>query len=169
MVDKQELDKLLDEVISKINAKTVLCDDFNKLIKIRMILAETTPEAVRDRLRRRTIKNPTHSHIDTPTGHQQLKLPKIADRVQPKRMPQNQQNHGRSELAHKKSTRTQRRKSPRLFDHVLKFIENNYKKPVTEDVLNSVEDKDNLRLLISKLLTNPQFDRDWLYNLWKQL
>lgn len=106
---KVELDKYLVSVENKISSGTVTCEDFNNLINKTMI-GETTPEAVRDRLRRRSIVNSTESHIDNESGHQALDTPSLAKRVQPKRKPSNQQNHGVSKAAHRQSTRTQRRK-----------------------------------------------------------
>lgn len=93
-------------IFSKIAEGTVTADDFNQLI------SEATPEAVRDRVRRRTTINPSSSHIDSPSGHQSMTLPNFAGRVQPKREKSNQtQMTGRGKAAHKQSTRTQRRKA----------------------------------------------------------
>jgi hypothetical protein len=68
---KAELDQALTEVLSKIETQTVTCEDFNRLIE-RTVIGETTPEGVRDRLRRRTIKNATDSHQENETGDQPL-------------------------------------------------------------------------------------------------
>jgi hypothetical protein len=105
---KAELDQALTEVLSKIETQTVTCEDFNRLIE-RTVIGETTPEGVRDRLRRRTIKNATDSHQENETGEQPLTLPHFDGRVRPKRAPMNQQTHGRSALAHRHSARTQER------------------------------------------------------------
>ncbi len=92
-------------IFNKIDEGIVTVDDFNKLI------SEATPEAVRDRVRRRTLKSPTKNHIDS-EGHQQLGLPKFAARVQPKReRANNTQMTGQGKAAHRRSTRTQRRKA----------------------------------------------------------
>lgn len=92
-------------IFRKIDEGIVTADDFNKLI------SEATPEAVRDRIRRRTLKSPTENHIDS-KGHQQLGLPKFAARVQPKReRSDNTQMTGQGKAAHRRSTRTQRRKA----------------------------------------------------------
>lgn len=100
--------KKIDEshpIFSKIDEGVVTVEDFNRLI------SEATPEAVRDRVRRRTLKPPTESHIDD-KGHQQLGLPKFAARVQPKReRSDNTQMTGQGKAAHRRSTRTQRRKA----------------------------------------------------------
>jgi hypothetical protein len=91
---------LLDEIIKKINNKTVTTEDFNKLID------ESTPESIQNRVRERTRVDPTKSHIEKTTGHQPLKSPTFAARVQPKRQPGNQQNHGRGALGRKHSSDT---------------------------------------------------------------
>jgi hypothetical protein len=90
-------------IFDKIRNGTVTETDFNKLI------SEAMPESVRDRVRRKTNRNPTSSHISQ-AGHQKLKLPSFAKRVQPKRKknPKSQMN-GSGKAAHDKSTRTQRR------------------------------------------------------------
>jgi hypothetical protein len=104
-----------DEIFKKIDEGTVTLDDFNKLI------SEATPESARDRLRRRPMaqRRTVKSHHDE-EGHDDLGLPKIADRVQPKREREdNTQMTGRGELGHRHSARTQRRtmsKSLREFD-----------------------------------------------------
>jgi hypothetical protein len=105
---KVELDQALTEMLSKIDAQTVTCEDFNRFIE-RTVIGETTPESVRDRVRRRTIKNATDSHQENETGEQPLVLPQLRVRTQPKRAPMNQQSHGRSTLAHRHSARTQER------------------------------------------------------------
>jgi hypothetical protein len=93
----------LDVVLKKIEEQKVTVSDFNQLI------SESTPEAIRDRLRRRTLKSETESHIDNKTGHQGMSLPHFQKRVAPKRKPENQQNHGRSKVANRHSQRTQAR------------------------------------------------------------
>lgn len=105
---KEELDGYLKEVTSKIENKTLTCEDLNKLI-LRTMIGETTPESIRDRVRRRSIVNATESHIDNKTGHQALSLPSEPKRVLPKREPSNKQSHGIAKAAHKRSTKTQRR------------------------------------------------------------
>lgn len=107
IIKKTNRDKTMEEhlIFQKIEEGTVTVDDFNKLI------SEATPEALRDRVRRRTTQNATDGHIDD-EGHQKLDLPKFADRVQPKReKADNTQMHGRGKIAHKKSARTQKRKA----------------------------------------------------------
>ena len=90
-------------IFRKIDEGTVTVNDFNQLI------AEATPESVRDRLRRKVKRNETDSHIDD-EGHQKLKLPTFASRVQPKRKrANNTQMHGQGKAAHRRSTRTQKR------------------------------------------------------------
>lgn len=100
-----QVESLYTEVTTKIENKTVTADDFNKLI------SEAMPESVRDRVRRRTIVSPEESHIDT-DGHQQLKAPDLAKRVQPKRERSgNTQMTGRGKIAHKHSAKTQAREA----------------------------------------------------------
>ena len=111
-VNMNEDDAALAGILKKIDEGTVTCDDFNKLI------LESTPESIRDRIRRRTIKNTTDSHIDD-KGHQQLSLPQFQKRVVPKRKPLHQQNHGRSKIAHAHSARTQKRSAQ--FDEEIKL------------------------------------------------
>lgn len=88
---------LLDKIIKKIDENTVTVDDFNELI------SESTPESVQERIRRRVQKNATDSHINH-AGHQKLSLPTLAARVNPKRTPANQQDHGRGKIGRKHSS-----------------------------------------------------------------
>lgn len=150
-------DELLNGILKKIDEGTVTCDDFNRLIK------ETTPESIRDRVRRRTIKNATSSHID-PEGHQQLKLPQFQKRVAPKRKPINQQNHGRSKIAHVHSARTQRKTMPGKFDEEIQFIVKHIGKNISECDLSNVNRR-QLLLVSRKMLTLPNINRDWLLDL----
>jgi hypothetical protein len=49
-------------------------------------------------------------HVNKKTGHNRLDpVPNLADRVQPKRKPGHQQNHGQAKAAHDRSTETQRK------------------------------------------------------------
>lgn len=174
---KQEFDAALESVIVKINAETVTCEDFNGLIA-KTILGESTPEAIRDRVRRRTIENPTDSHIDNETGHQPLKLPTMAARVQPKRQPMNQQSHGRANIAHAHSAKTQERtmaaslkeaKVPEKFQAALDFIVENIGQPITNEIIAEVPNKLYVKTLAAKLLSRPGTDHDWLYALTQKL
>lgn len=161
---KRELDASLTEVIGKIDAGTITCEDFDRFISVNYI-SESTPEAIRDRLRRRTIKNETDPHIEPETGHQSLKLPTFADRVQPKIKPAHQQSHGRAGIAHRHSARTQARQ----IAPALEFIRKHYGKPLSEEIISSVADQEGLKLLSTRLLTKPNIDRDWLYDLLGRL
>jgi hypothetical protein len=147
------MDQLLDEINAKIDAQTVTCEDFNRLI------AETVPECVRDRLRRRTIKNATKGHQDD-AGHQQLQLPTFGDRLAPRRKPENQQNHGRSKIAHDHSTRTQRREFAEAVDYV---IDNIGKEIIAEDLQQY--DKEHIQEIATRLLLKPKSPGNWLYKL----
>lgn len=160
---KAELDQALDTVLGKIEAGTITCEDFNGLINKTMI-GETSPEAVRDRVRRRTTRNETDTHIEPETGHQSLTLPTMADRVQPKVKPVNQQNHGRARIAHAHSARTQSR-----LQSAVEFIEKNQGKPITEDVLSTIPNREILQKLTAKLMARPGVDRDWLQELLHKL
>ncbi len=155
---KDELDAALGQVLTKIEAGTVTCEDFNGLIQ-KTVIGESTPEAVRNRVRRRTTVNPAASHVDNETGHQPLNLPTFADRVQPKRQPGHQQSHGRAALAHKHSARTQAG-----MQTAIEFIQHNVGKPLSEEMLEGV-DRESLQALATRLISQPNVDRDWLYGL----
>lgn len=154
---KQELDAVLEAVLHKISEKSVTCEDFNNLI-CKAVIGETTPESVRDRMRRRVKRTPTASHIDNETGHQQLELPTFADRIQPSIKPEHQQNHGRAKLGHAHSVRTQ-------MQGMIEFINTNSSKPITEELVETINNKDRMRKLVAKLLIKPNCNRDWLYAL----
>lgn len=174
---KEELDSALDAVMVKIDSGVVTCEDFNDLIKKTMIV-ETTPEAVRDRLRRRTIKNVTDSHVDNETGHQQLNTPTFAARIQPKRKPANQQSHGRSGIAHAHSAKTQRKTMsdslreavvPEKFKESLEFLIEHAELPIDDDIIASVPNRFYVKALATKLMSRPGFNRDWLHTLIQKL
>jgi len=154
---KNESDELLKGILKKIDEGTVTCDDFNRLIQ------ETTPESIRDRIRRRTVKNATSSHIDK-DGHQQLKLPEFKKRIAPKRKPEHQQNHGRSKIAHAHSARTQRRTMPGKFDEEIQFIAYNIGKNLSECDLSNINRR-QLLLVSRKMMALPNINRDWLLDL----
>lgn len=105
----KKMEKNLKEhaIYKKIEEKTVTTEDFDRLI------SESMPESIRNRLRKRI--NPSDkvakSHTDNQSGHTRLATPSLAKRVQPKRKPGHQQNHGIAKAAHKHSTKTQRRKA----------------------------------------------------------
>lgn len=174
---KQELDAALESVVQRIDSGVVTCEDFNGLIAKTMI-GESTPEAIRDRMRRRTIKNPTDSHQDNETGHQPLSGPTMAARVQPKRAPGNQQSHGRARLAHAHSAKTQQKtmaaslreaKVPAKFQPALDYLAENIGKELTQEILAEVPCKTHVRALATKLMSRPGTDRDWLYALIQKL
>lgn len=161
-LNENELDQALTEVITKIDSGAVTCEDFNKLI-VKSLIGETTPEGVRDRIRRRMSRNETDRHIEPESGHQSLSLPTFAGRVQPKRAPRHQQNHGRSRAAHDRSTRTQ------IINATLEFIAANQGKTITEEMLNRIADRDLLQKCAAKLMTRPGVNRDWLQDLLNKL
>lgn len=152
---------LLQEVLAKIEDGTVQKEDFNRLILARRPVLESTPEAIRDRVRRRTSENPTDSHLSH-DGHQPLSGPQFVDRVAPKRKPVGQQGHGISKLAHRQSTRTQRRRAM----EAVEFIVKSHNKPISESELSQY-DTHILSAVISKLMADPRLNRDWLYSLSK--
>jgi hypothetical protein len=172
---KRELDAALESVIERIDSGSVTCEDFNKLIS-RTMIGESTPEAIRDRVRRRTITNPTDSHIDNETDP--LKTLTMAARVQPKRQPVNQQSHGRARIAHAHSARTQEKtmaaslkeaKVPEKFQPALKFLAEHIGQPLTPEVMAEVPNRLYVKTLAGKLMSRPGVDRDWLYALTQKL
>jgi uncharacterized sporulation protein YeaH/YhbH (DUF444 family) len=146
-------DKLLQSTLRKIDEGIVTRNDFNLLI------SETTPESIRDRIRRRTIVNPESKHVNK-DGHQKLKLPEFNKRVMPKRKPVNQQNHGRSRVAHRHSSKTQAKQ----YSEEISFIKNNIGKPLTECDYSKCK-QDDLSRVVSKMMTIPNINRDWLQEL----
>jgi hypothetical protein len=152
-------DKLLAETLSKIEQGSITVEDFNKLIK------ETTPASIVDRVRRRTLRNATKSHIDKKSGHQPLSLPNLAKRVSPKRKPANHQNHGRSKIAHDHSTRTQRQNS---VQEAIIYVKNNIGKPISECDLSTI-DKSILAKVANRMASLKNINRDWLLQLVKQI
>ena len=164
---RSELSRMAEDhpIYKKITEGTVTASDFNNLIQ------EATPESVRDRVRRRTSRNETDSHQDNESGHQSLNLPTFADRVQPKRKPEgSSQMRGRGKVGHRHSARTQK-KMPERFTEALEFIQahigessDKYSKD-----LQLVDDKYALATLTTKMLSAPNVDRDWLYELRSNL
>jgi len=146
-------------IYTKITEGKVTTEDFNKLIQ------EATPESVRDRVRRRMKTNATDSHQDE-DGHQQLDLPDLNKRVQPKRKPSNRsQMHGRGRVAHRHSSRTQAKTMPKRFAEAIEFIREYIGKPDYDNALQLVEDKHSLNVVATKLMAVPNIDRDWLSEL----
>lgn len=115
-------------IFEKIGNKTVTAADFDQLIH------ESAPECVRDRVRRRTVRNATSSHLDQ-DGHQQLSLPTFADRIQPKRerAPGTQMN-GRGRNAHRHSARTQKRTMGESRRYMLNFDKAGYMNSLKEEL-----------------------------------
>lgn len=102
-------------IFQKIDEGTVTVDDFNKLI------SEASPEALRDRVRRKVKHNVTDSHQDQ-DGHQKLQGPQFAKRIQPKKEKNpGVQMNGQGKAAHRRSTRTQRRKAKATTESVKRF------------------------------------------------
>lgn len=157
-------------IYQKISEGTVTAEDFNKL------LSEATPESLRDRVRRRIMpqRDNLKSHQDK-EGHSDLKLPKFADRVQPKRKPSgNTQMHGRGKVGHRHSTKTQRKKFdesvfPERFQRAIRFISDNIGKEEYSKELSLLEDKSALKHVINNLMTLPNINREWLHDLRKNI
>lgn len=91
---------IFKKIIKKIEEGTVTKEDFDNLIK------ESMPESVRNRIRRRMTPGKANSGQDD-EGH--TIEPSLAKRVAPKRKPRNKQMTGRGRIAHRHSTRTQKR------------------------------------------------------------
>lgn len=151
-------DILLDNILHKINNRTITCEDIDFLINDTKMLYESMPESVRDRVRRRSLRNATKSHIDD-EGHQPLKDPSLTKRVQPKRKPVNQQSHGKARLAHKHSARTQ----SRLYE-ATGYIISKMGQPLTEAFVTKYN-SDIISQVARKLLLKKNVNREWLYEL----
>jgi hypothetical protein len=154
-------------IFNKIKKGVVTVEDFNKLI------IETTPEAIRDRVRRRMKEQNSRKHLDD-EGHQKTELPTFADRVQPKREREGRtQMNGRGKQAHRQSTRTQRRKAtlenvPFRFREGVNFVYENIGKPVNIESLAAIKNFVNFRKLVFHLMTKPNVNRDWLNEVAKK-
>ena len=158
-------------IFEKIDEGTVTLDDFNQLI------AEATPESMRDRLRRRPMvqRNTVKSHQDE-KGHANLKPPKFRDRVDPKREREGRtQMDGRGRQGHRHSSRTQEKTmsaslrehtnnlTPRL-KRALQYIQENYGKPPK---LGDMEDRIAIIAVAKKMMAKPDVNRDWFENVIK--
>lgn len=161
----------LAEVLHKIDSKTVTVEDFNSLIS--KCLLETTPEAIRDRVRRRVNHNQdsVRRHQDS-EGH--TSVPKMAGRVQPKReRSNNTQMQHRGKSGHRHSARTQKRtmsksKSDSLRES-LDFISKHIGKPIDESVVGGFNNHDILHRVATRLMSKTGIDRDWLFELCEVL
>lgn len=172
LVPKEEFENMTEShpIFTKIEEGTVTTDDFNRLIQ------EATPEAIRDRIRRRTKRNATDEHIDD-EGHQRLELPTYADRVQPKReRTDRSQNNGRGKAGHRRSARTQKRTMHKAFESVpprfknaARFLVENIGQPITESLVDKARDVTLLPIVIPKFMALPGVDRNWLDQLSRRL
>jgi len=163
-MDTQDL--VLESILTKIDAGHVTAADFNQLIQ------ESTPEASRNRVRRRTKRTPTTSHVEPETGHQPLQPPTFNDRTMPKRKPLNQQSHGRSKIGHAHSAKTQARtgvqRKPQAhptqrFLEAARFLQGIIGKDINE--ASNYADQTALRKVAAKLMSRPGINRDWLHDL----
>jgi len=139
---------ILEEILKKIDNKTITLEDFNRLIK------ESTPEGVQEKIRRRVQRNATDSHIDR-KGHQPLSAPNMTSRVVPKRKPSNnQKNNGRGDIGRKHSAKT-----------VKAMYEEEQKEAKTDDkyfdkakeLSGLVKDKDVIKYLMDNNLIDSNF------------
>lgn len=137
-------------IYDKIQTQTITKEDLEELI------SESLPSSIRDRVRRRTLVSKTREHL-TPEGHQP-KAPDFNDRVTPHRSPSGEQMNGRGSLAHKHSTKTQRRNMRNEIQEAIDFVAENYNK----DVIEINVDKIALKQVINKLLLQESINRDWL-------
>lgn len=154
-------DRGLQEVLSKIEEGTLTCEDINTLI------AETTPESIRDRVRRRMKLKTSRTHLDE-KGHQKLKLPGFGKRVMPKRKPVNQQNHGRSKIAHKHSAKTQAKNAAvKPYMEAINHIRETIGQPINEQTIKI--NVPGLLAVALKMMSLPNINRDWLHDLTKYL
>lgn len=154
-----------DPIFAKIDEGTVTVDDFNRL------LSESTPESLRDRVRRRPMaqRNTVKSHQDNESGHSDLSLPEFGDRVQPKRKPADRtQNNGRGRNAHRHSARSQKGKPQdhNRFNEAVEFVNQYYGKPLVEyqELLAEIEDKEAVSMVAKRMMSTPGVNRDWLFD-----
>ena len=149
---------IFEEIMHKIDSKTVTADDFNQLI------TDSVASSVQERIRRRTQVNATKSHIDR-DGHQPLSTPTFASRVKPKRKPNNKQNHGRGKLGRKHSSKTiqamhedkkepEAKKDNAYFDRAKKFSEFMKDKKMILDLIDNRLIDSNFAHAILKELDN---------------
>lgn len=92
----------LEWIHRKILLGTVTTEDFDRLID------ESKPSSVIEKIRRRTQRNVTKSHIDR-KGHQKLSAPNFVARTTPKLEPSHKQDRGRGKLGRKHSSDTIRK------------------------------------------------------------
>ena len=155
-------DLQIEEIKAKIESHNITAQDFNQLIN------ESLPSSSIDRVRRRTRRTPTKSHIDA-KGHQPMQLPKLSARVLPKRRPNNtksQMTH-RGKSAHRKSARTQKRQ----YAEALRFIKKYVGKRSDEYkiALENLQDKNALLRLIVNLFPRPSINKEWLRMVYEDL
>lgn len=129
-----------DSLVKRIAENTVTVDDFNSFI------IESLPSSIKARVQRGTVPADGLG-IDKRTGHSRLHPmgDGIGARTHPKRTPTaSPKNIGRSESAHKKSTKTQRRKAGRIAEGRL------------DELLNMMEESDlTLEDLNNQLCKEP--------------
>ncbi len=100
----------IHQTFIKINESTATLEDIN------LILCDVG-SSVQERILRRIRKSPTAGHI-THGGHQKLGGTSMAGRTTPKRKRSGHtQSHGRSEHAHDRSTKKQRRNARTVDEH----------------------------------------------------
>lgn len=155
-------DQALSAIIAKIEDNTVNMSDFDHLIN-EHYLKEATPASAIDRVRRKV--NPSNRNNrkkHDQSGHTSG-LPKIAARVQPSRKRSNrtQMQHG-GKQGHRRSARTQKRTMKKSFEEAVDFFKNNIGKQIDESTFNISDNKKLLIAMATKLMTQPNANRDWL-------
>lgn len=154
---KMEESAELNNILLKIENKTVSIDDFNSLIK------EATPASVIDRVRRKmNPKNRINRRRHDKKGHASG-LPKIAARVNPARKRSNntQMTHG-GKQGHRRSVRTQDRNRRNQVEEAIEFFKNHIGKKINESLIDQSIDRSVLKNVAIKLMSKPHIDREWL-------
>ena len=162
-----------ESITNKIKTGSVTIDDFNKFIN------ESLGSSIISRVRERTRVDVGSSHVDNKTGQQSLDpVPKSAT---PKRKPSNRSKlNGRGRQARRRSARTEKQKaknkdaaeSINKYNEATQFINDNINKSIKEcvDDLNNVNDKESLRVLLTRMLCDNSWggssaNTDWVYDI----
>lgn len=134
------------------------------------LINEATPESARDRVRRHANanQNTVRSHQDE-EGHSDMKPPVFSDRIDPSRKPEDrtQMQHG-GKSGHRHSSRTQKGQ-PKRFIEAIDFLREHIGKPLDQELLAEIEDRQALHAVATKLMGRAGINRDWLSNLCDML
>lgn len=157
-----EEDRTIHDILLKIEDKTVNISDFNHIIS-EFYLNEATPASMIDRVRRKVNPNNRNNRKKHDQAGHVSGLPKIAARVQPSRKRSNrtQMQHG-GRQGHRRSARTQKRTMHKSFEEAINFFEKNIGKQINENMLNIGDNKELLINIATKLMAQPNANRDWL-------